>query len=418
MKISPIINYSKQINFKGEIDKEQPLNKEMREIFADSSIPKYQKKILWGLSEIPHFCEASAYTPKEDLLELTDRISKSKTNILEMALKGDIKISFLENGDFKLHNLLPLDIIAKRIREPFFPLGKNLLEIIKKFPLLKIEENTQKIYSDINIYPHNIILNEDGSCEIAETRYAGSDDNLKLLEILARKFANEEEIKGNEEIIIFDKQIKGKKDYILQYSPLPKKYWGQEITQTPEKVKELLRNEEIKKSLFSMSETPYFNNLIKDTPKDKISLLAQINKTHNNMLTKMLKQEITLDVLDFKGEKIINLPIIDVGKILLNQRMEMYPSNDLFKIIDEYTPAFALCAMHSLFSSLLEGSKIKSFILEKEKDDMAIYIKSEKSGKNFLHIIKMAEDGEIAKKFMPILSKAPYKKALISFEKE
>ena len=85
MQITPISLY-KFVSFGRENDEYQPISDSMRTIFREDTEPKSRQRLLWELSEVPDFYEASKNESKQDLLELADLMERQRTNILHASL--------------------------------------------------------------------------------------------------------------------------------------------------------------------------------------------------------------------------------------------------------------------------------------------------------------------------------------------
>ena len=420
MRINSIQNYHirpKTPTFKGNRDENQTLTPELREIFADKTVPRYQQKILWDLSEIPDFCTASKHTPKSDLLELSEAIAKSETNILDMALHGDIKVSWLNDKDFSIGELLPLSRIARRNKKPELYGKQSLLDIIKSLPIFQIEQNAKEVYNSSNTYPPNLILKEDGSFEIADTFFANTDKQ-KVYEIIATKFTFGEGLSPKDGIILFNKKIKGKKDNVLIQNLIPANIVEEEITTIPERLSYLFKKDDIKKSFYSLTEVPYFYNLIKETSTENIETLAKINQENEDIIARILKNKLTFDVIDPIKKETKRFPIIDTGKILLNQKIKDYPNNDFYGILFATTPVIALCILRDICKKARPDAHISSVLLSKTDNGMLAVYNLKTNDEKAKLVCEMPEKNYMVKQFSPFLNKAPFKTANINFDKK
>ena len=416
MKISSA-NY--KISFKGEKDEFQPLSPNLRAVFSDTSIPKSKQRLLWELSEVPYFYKADNGLSKDEFIKLADFIQTQDTNILEMALKGDVRII---NKDKEINTegrsfffFFPL---AKRNRKAPVGTKKNLIDYIKEHQIFKIINDVTNLHKESNIYPeimpYEIQKDENGNTTYTPINTAEAQANLFLSSLFTGKIFNK-----NNAIIIFKKPIKGKNDFDYNYKPINPKNVEPQYPVEPECIKFLLSipglDSNIKKSVSALSKIPYFNNLVCTTPPNILAKIALLNIDSDMLLEDLFKGKVTIGVLNPKTQKEVKRPVIDVGKLLQEKKEGKISPSNLMNILAENTLAIETCIMHSLLKKETDNEKIK-YILISKKEDKLIHKVVTSTNKTKLFIAD--NNSLVTKKFSDFIEKVPYKSIVLNFDEK
>ncbi len=402
MRIQPIFYsyHTKKQNFKGDL----PHN--MREIFANPDIPANTKRTLWELSEIPYFCEASENSSQGDLLRISKIVKNAPTNVVKLALEDAIEIS---QGK-KRQSLLSLKKVAEfnSNAQPYEK--KKLLELIRKMPLQRLEQDVEKSYKTENDYPVALSY-----------KLPISGLSLRLVDDASIKRAIENglvEEKDKDIDVIFRKQLKYKGEVNPQYYPTPKELIEEPLTQTPDNVKKAyhlaIATLDNNKSLSRLEEIPYFNNLAKDTEPIKINVFAEWNHKNDNIFEKMLSKDITLEVYNPRG-KTLHIPIIDAERLLADKKFKIYDETDLFRILDTQTMAFEIYRCYEAMKGECPNDRIESIVFKMQNGKVGIicYTLGEDSSSGWLG--EFNADNPDQRKIRAFLEKMPMKTTTITF---
>ena len=412
MKITPL---KFNISFRGPKDENQPLSPELRAVFADKSIPKSKQKLLWELSEVPDFYKASKNLKTDEFIRLADFVQEQDTNILEMALKGDVTIvqkdSEIETDGHPFFTFAPL--VNKQNETP-----KGVFEFIKEHPIFKIIKDVMAKHDEANIYPnampYKLEKDENGNTVFTPVNFFEANINM----IINKRFTGKA-LENNDAVIIFKEKIKGKNDFQIEYKPINPEEIEAPYPVDPKSLKafDYLHDvdSEIINSLSELKKIPYFRNLVNSTHPMILSLIVGINIGTNGLLAKMLKGEVTLGFFEPETNKEFQRPVVDIGKLLLDRKNNKFTSNDLYTMLTEGTMAREICTLYSSLKDVLPNEKFKFITLAKTDEGI---LQKLVTNSNEIKTLMMPDNQPIAQKFSEILNKAPLKQFVINFNEK
>ena len=420
MQINPLNSY-KILSFGKEKDENQPVADAMRAIFRNNDIPKSRQRILWELSEVPDFYEASKDASERELIELANYMAGRKTNILQMALDGDVRL-FKKNkkDEVVARNLLSLKEFI--LRNQHLPEGQrmSLADFLKSHFVSQIEQDAVELKLDTKNYPKTMRYIKDDS-EKDNIRYARINDGAATMKSIVGIMSGGVALDDDDVAIVFEEDIKERKghnrggfvypmidpaiiedEYAVAYPELYRVL--EESRDVPSK---------IKKNIAELRKIPYFKNLTKNTHPINLLGFSKINLIFDNMLTKMLKQEVTLDVRNPNNGEYVKTPVIDMGKLLYKINRGIIKEKQVDEIIQKNTLAFELCGLYTAKKDDVNG-KITAIELERFGNNLGFVIKTD-SGEKYPDCIS-PEGKEAVQKILDELDKFPFKKAVLNLE--
>ena len=211
---------------------------------------------------------------------------------------------------------------------------------------------------------------------------------------------------------MFDDNIKGKKAHIFVQPNIPSDIIDDEITITPPELIPLFKKKSIQKSMYALSEMPYFYNLTKGMDAKEIEAMAVMDKITNGVLAKMLNGEITFDILSPFGKGEIELPIVNPKKIMLDKKLGVYTSEKFDEILAKDTPAVLICTILNLMKSNGIDDVASIFFLN-TKNRFLVKVNWEKGQESKFTLLEFKQDSPIIKCIRDILDKAPFQKGIV-----
>ena len=416
MKIAPI---KFNLAFRGEKDENQPLSDELKKVFSDKSVPTVKKKLLWELSEVPCFYEASKDLTKDEFIKLSDFIQKQDTNVLEMALLGDVRVISRSNDEegrslFKFAPLVKYNKTASE-REKI-----GIIDYIKNHPIFKVANDVISIFNITNSFPKfiNYQVEKDSS---GHTKYTHISPMEAYANMVASDLFTGNPYSSNNAVIIFKKNIEDRSDYDCGYVPVNPETIEKPCSESfmPENIERIFSASEvdskIKESVYELSKIPYFKNLVRYTSSQSLVRIGEIDSFSNRMLSKILTGEVIFEIFNPKTKKESGLPIIDVGKILSDRKTDLSKQTDLLSILSKDTLAIETCILYNSTKEILPDRKIKSLILKKSENGII-----QETVTDLKETVKLLIPNEapLAAKILSELDKFPYKKLKINFNEK
>ncbi|MCR4880796.1 MAG: hypothetical protein K6A44_02440 [bacterium] len=419
MQINPI-NIYKMTSFGKEKDEFQPLSEPMREIFRENIVPKSRQRILWELSEVPDFYEASKTASKQELLEIADFMDSQRTNILQMALDGDVQlIKKAKDGTTQTYKLLSLKAFVRQNQS--LPEGrkKRLIDFLRSHFVAQVEEDAIMQKLDTKEYPKGMRYIKEKSND-GKVSYARINDGTACLKSIVGALTTGSPIDDNDLGVIFEEDIQTRKgsNRGFTYEKInPETVESEYAVAYPAVYRAIEENREvpseIRDNVAQLRRIPYFRNLTRDTYPQNLFMFSKLNLIMNNLLTKMLKQEITLDVRNPINGEYVKTPIIDIGKLLLEKREGKISEKQIDEIVKNHTLAFELCSLYAAARDKLAGQEIKSIEMQRFGNSFG-FVALSKSGDKVPECLDA--NNETIQKLLAALDKLPFKKAVLNFE--
>lgn len=418
MRINPI-NIYKTFSFNGQKDPDQPMAPTLSMIMHDRDVSQSKKKLLWELSEVPDFYKATKDTPISEFLQLADFISeKQNSNILEMALKGDVvEIKNSPNGQngVKRSPLFSFSTLAQYNRTAPQSAKIGLLDYIKAHPVLQIVEDAEKEYKKFSVYPPLLVYNTEFDAK-GNKIYKEIGWQEPGLKATFSYLANGFNITPQDTMITFDEKIKSKHSFDYNYEPInPERVENPDYIM-PANLKIIFDSptvpKEAIKSLYEMSENPYFYNLVKNTHPNVLLVLAGLNAGTKGLVTKMLNGDITLGVTNPEKNEEAKRPVIDIGKLLLERKQGKIKETGIIEILDQNTIAMEVCDLYSLFKQAFPNKEIKYIGLFEENGNLKQLVVTTEN-KNLY--ATFSKEHPIAQKLLPLIRKVPYKVLYLNY---
>lgn len=418
MQINPISSFTK-IPFKGKKDENQPLSMAMKDIFADQTVSCHSKRTLWNLSEVPFFYGASRGMSREDLLKLADLFERQDTNILQMAIDGDVKIATGGNDELNFKKYLSLEDIAKHNRTAARGNLINLYNYILSHPVFRIIQDVREQYSKSNVYPQSIPYetqtDEDGNTTVRIMNMREACSKAFVTGLTKGKILD-----ANDTVIMFDKKIVGKNDVETAYERINPASIEPQYPVQPETLKAIYRFSSqlpapIMRSIYDFGESDFFPNLIKNTNPLHLLQLAQFDVEHNYLISRMFNEKITMDTLDPETDEYIHRPIIDTGRILKGRKEGTIKESDFLDILLKNTMAFQTCALYRNFKEAFPDKEPQRILLHKAGENLEQVV-STKDNETFGYTMNASDT--LAQTFLKMIEKLPYKRMIINFAPE
>ena len=418
MRINPI-NIYKTFSFNGQKDPDQPMAPALNMIMHDRDVSQSKKKLLWELSEVPNFYKATKDTPISEFLQLADFIEKQDTNILEMALKGDVRISRKTCPDtFQASSkeFFSLSPFIKRNQAAKANEKISLLDYIKAHPIMQIIEAAKDKHDRYNVYPPMLPYKRLLDIHNGKTIYKEIDideDGIKTFFDLKN---NGIDFIPQDTLVLFDKRVKGHDDFDYTYTPIDPKSVEPPYPLMPENIKILYGHPSVPreaiKSIYEISENSYFYNLAKNSSPNELLVLAGLNAGTKGLIAKMFRGDITIGVINPEKNEEAKRPVIDTGKLLLEKKQGKITESGIIDILDKHTLAMEVCDLYSMFKKRNSDKEIKyiGFIKDGEK---LVQVIETTSGEKMAAVIP--DNLQITKKLLSIIEKVPYKKFYINY---
>jgi len=418
MHINPI-NIYRNFSFKGQKDPDQPLAPALNYIMRDKDIPQSKKKLLWELSEVPDFYKACKDTPISEFLQVADFISEQQgNNLLEMALKGDVvEIKNSLNGENGVRQapFFSFSTLAQYNRTAPQSAKIGLLDYIKSHPISQIVQDAEKEYKKFNVYPPLLVYNTEFDSS-GKKIYKEIDWQEPGLKAIFGYIANKVPITPQDTMIKFDEKIKSKHSFDYNYEPINPKSIEEPYPIMPENIKILYKHptvpKEAVKSIYEMSENPYFYNLVKNTSPNELLVLAGLNAGTKGLITKMFNGEITMGVVNPEKNEEAKRPIIDTGKLLLERKQGKIKETGIINMLNKHTLAMAVCDLYSLFKQAFPNKEIKYIGLNKNGENLQQFV--ETTASEYLHAV-LPKEHPLAQSLLPVVEKVPYRTLYINY---
>ena len=409
------------ISFKGEKDEYQPLSKEMQAIFRENTESKARQRLLWELSEVPNFYEATKDCTKRELLEIADLFESQRTNILKMALDGDIQvIKKSKNGKPKIRKILSLSDYIQHNKNIPAEKRERLIDYLKQNFVEQVEDDAIEQFFDTKEYPTHMRYIKDKGND-GKTWYMRLLDSVAAVKSIMSVLSKGSPLDDDDVDVVFERDIQkrtGKKIVGFDYSPInPKDIEEEYPIEYPEiyKVLEQTRNipSAVINSANELRKIPYFKNLTKNSYPQQLLEVAELNAICDNLLANMLKQTAMLEVRNPLNGQYVKIPVIDVGRILLDIKNGDVKEKNIYKILQNQSLALEFCELYAIMREQSGNKKIKN-------------MKIERFGNN-LYCLATTEDGEPHSeiftgehvwdsKILAKLDTLPFKKAVFNLD--
>lgn len=419
MFISPVKIFAQHTSFRGEKDETQPLSRAMRDIFADKRVSYDSKRTLWNLSEVPFFYEATKGMTRNDLLKLSDLFERQETNVLQMAIEGDVKYATDCGKEMKFKKYLSLEDVAKYNKTAPQEQQINLYDYILSHPIFKVERDAREQYKQYNVYPHSIsyetVLDADGRPVVRILDMQEAFFKAYMTQQLKGKILDK-----NDVVIMFDKKIVGNFDIDTGYKKIRPESIEKPYLGEPESLKKIYNLSSqiparIMRSLYNFGESDFFPNLVKDTNPIRLLQLAQFDSDHKYIVSKMFNEKITFDTINPDNLEHIHRPIIDIGRILKDIKEGAITESDFCEILINNTLVFEVCALYRKFKRAFPDKEPKKIVLRKNGDNFEQVVLTDDEG---VYIRVMPGTDALAQAFLKKLDRVPYKSMILNFDPE
>lgn len=336
-------------------------HKEIMGLFGNSGIMPAIKKSLYELTDIPYFSEAIKFTPVEDVLNLANMHKNAQTNILELALKGDITAGIAEDGFMQKIKYLDLPFIAHHSAKAKSPnLQINLYQAMQNMPVTveQLEYDAIRMYGKANMFPPFITyIAKELPCE--KHGQFPEHEPINIYEAIFQQITGKNSLDNRDMIIKFEKTVTSPYGVRINYKPVPKNMIEAPIVGLTSNLRQAFANNALEKAdkiaLFELTDIPYFTNLAKETDPLKLGAFARINRESDDLFGKMFRKEIPMVVYNTSSEEPQRIPFVDIESLVFEKQKGIIESKDLVEILDNNTFAMKVYKMQKAFKKEIQN---------------------------------------------------------------
>ena len=398
-------------------------HKEIMGLFGSSEIMPAIKKSLYELTDIPYFPEAIKFTPVEDVLNLANMHKNAQTNVLDLALKGDITAGIAEDGFMQKTKYLDLPFIAHHNAKAKSPnLQINLYQAMQNMPVTveHLESDAIRMYDNANMFPPFIAYR---AVELPWEKHGRYPEHepINVYETIFQQLTGKDKLDNRDMIIKFEETVTSPYGARIDYKPTPKKMLEAPIVGLTSNLRLAFANNALEKAdklaLFELTDIPYFTNLVRETDPLRLGAFARINRESDDLFGRMFRKEIPLVIYNTSSETPQRIPLVDIENLVFERQSGVIESKDLVEILDNNTFAMKVYKMQNAFKKEVPNMTLTKMDFDSDgtKLETRFHVRDEDGDEGVLAQMRTVED-PFARPIIGALEFFPKKMCSIEFE--